>query len=76
MHLLDLPGDGLPLGYNMPPPGTVGPLIRYSTRQTYSMLLTDARGMLNVERRKPLEKKCIFLSVEIWTAANYISFIV
>ena len=31
MHLLDLPGDGTALGCGMPPPGTVGPLLRKLT---------------------------------------------
>ena len=66
MHLLDLPGDGSPLGCNMPPPRTVGPLIRYSTRQTRSMLLTDARGTWNTEREISFERKCRSLYVVFW----------
>ena len=44
MHVLDLPGDGTALGCNMPPAGTIGPLIRYSTRSTHSMIFTDDLG--------------------------------
>ena len=73
MHLLDLPGDGSPLGCNMPPPGTVGPLIRYSTRQTHSMLLTDVLGMSNTERGIAIETLYLFKSVECWIITNHVS---
>ena len=44
MHVLDLPMDGTALGCGMPPPGTLSPLLRYSTRPTQSMLFTDNLG--------------------------------
>ena len=56
MHLLDLPGDGTASGCGMPPPGTVGPLLRYGTRPTQSMLFTDNLGKSTDDGNKTLSR--------------------
>ena len=43
MHVLDIRDDGA-LGCNMPCPGTVGPLLRYSKRSVKSLLLIGPNG--------------------------------